>query len=264
LFSTPTIAGIARVFETKCGNVNPKDTNPLSPIAPFIPEEEIKLPEDIRGATTHFNTFDFSNVSKAKHILLTGATGFLGAFVLAELLKRTSGAIHCLIRVSEGYLDKQREKKHQDLRQAARSKLRANLEKYQLFPSKDYMRISEVVVGDLEKPKIGIGDHEFNHLGDTIDAIYHCGAYVHSLYPYSKLRNANVCGTTELLRLASINHSRPIPFFYVSSLSVFPGNGDIIHDDSSTYELPLSILAKLGEGYAQTKVIAERLVIEVR
>jgi len=35
-----------------------------------------------------------------------------------------------------------------------------------------------------------------------------------------------------------------------------------VKDDASSYELPLSVLSQLGEGYAQTKVVAERLVAE--
>jgi thioester reductase-like protein len=124
------------------------------------------------------------------------------------------------------------------------------------------MRIYPVVVGDLEKLHLGLGEQEFNELSQTIDAIYHCGAYVHSLYPYSKLRSANVLGTIELLKLATAKTAEPLPFFYVSTLSVFPGDGGVVKDDPSTYVLPLSSLEQLGEGYAQTKLIAERLVVE--
>ena len=40
----------------------------------------------------------FEPRSEPRHILLTGATGFLGAFLLRELLERTEADIHCLVR----------------------------------------------------------------------------------------------------------------------------------------------------------------------
>ena len=265
LFNHPTVAGIATVYEKINTNETNNDDEVISPIAPFDPKKEIQLPQEIFGdnpgneenVANSDSTFDFSQVSKSKHILLTGATGFLGAFVLAELLKSTEATIHCLIRVNDTILQTGEEPS-----QRARSKLRANLEKYKLFPSKSFMRIYPVVVGDLEKEKLGLGQHAFQELAQSIDAIYHCGAYVHSLYPYAKLRNANVKGTIELLRLATTSTNKKTPFFYVSSLSVFPGNGGTVKDDASSYELPLSVLSQLGEGYAQTKVVAERLVAE--
>jgi amino acid adenylation domain-containing protein/thioester reductase-like protein len=258
LFSQPTVAGVAKVYETKVGQTN-KNSATSSPIAPFLPEEEIQLPADIRCGSKN-NSFNFSDVAKSSHILLTGATGFLGAFLLAELLESTSATIHCLIRVDSTSISS-KEPAHR-----ARSKLRANLEKYQLFSkfskSYDMLRVYPVVVGDLEKVRLGMSEHEFKELAETVDAVYHAGCFVHSLYPYSKLRNANVRGTIELLRLACLNPAKAIPFFYVSSLSVFPGSGTIIRDDESNYELPLSILSQLSEGYAQTKVVAERLCVE--
>ena len=63
---------------------------------------------------------------------------------------------------------------------------------------------------------------------------------------------ANVKGTIELLRLATTSTNKKTPFFYVSSLSVFPGNGGTVKDDASSYELPLSVLSQLGEGYPPT------------
>ena len=41
-------------------------------------------------------------------ILLTGCTGWLGSFVLAELLQQTSATIYCLVRASSPLEGKQR------------------------------------------------------------------------------------------------------------------------------------------------------------
>ena len=227
------------------------------------------------------------------------ATSHERSNVLVELLQRTAATVHCLVRVGNDF---KKSSRISDEVQYARARLRQNLERYNLFKLCDPMRIYPVVVGDLAQPNLGMSASAFQSLGERVDAIYHCGAYVHSLYPYSKLRNANVCGTIEILRLAVARCARgsgsaddaageskgagargqrlrqrrararsddstPVgnglasPVFYVSSLSVFPGSGDTVCDDASTYALPLSCLSKLGEGYAQTKVVAERLVV---
>ena len=43
-------------------------------------------------------TFEPVPAAPPRTMLLTGATGFLGAFVLAELLAQTDAHIHCLVR----------------------------------------------------------------------------------------------------------------------------------------------------------------------
>ena len=45
-------------------------------------------------------TASFELTEEPRHILLTGATGFLGAFVLRELLDRTRAHVHCLVRAA--------------------------------------------------------------------------------------------------------------------------------------------------------------------
>jgi thioester reductase-like protein/acyl carrier protein len=325
LFGAPTVAGIARAVTKKtdiirkssgrtdgaardssrgaAGYNDDRGEGMTNPIAPFDASEEILLPKEIRTGRSGHNEGDgyrgevqagdagqrlldaFARVRHARHIFLTGVTGFLGAYVLAELLRRCpSATVHCLIRVGS---TEHKKSGLDDPAQYARSRLRQNLEKYGLFhecAQKSPMRVYPVVVGDLAKPRFGLVASRFQELGETIDAIFHCGAYVHSLYPYSRLRAANVGGTIEILRLATVRcreatrntsscrdgvskgeaqDGAPSPVFYVSSLSVFPGGSTAtVSDDQSTYELPLALLSQLGEGYAQTKLVAERLVVE--
>lgn len=43
-------------------------------------------------------TQETRDIQDPKHILLTGATGFIGIFILEELLKQTSAIIYCAVR----------------------------------------------------------------------------------------------------------------------------------------------------------------------
>ena len=62
-------------------------------------------------------------------------------------------------------------------------------------------------------------------LGSKVDVIFHCGAFVHSVYPYPMLRAANVLGTIDLLRMASLRRPWPAAFHHISTLSIFPEHG---------------------------------------
>ena len=57
-------------------------------------------------------------------------------------------------------------------------------------------------------PNLGLTDDEFHGLAATTDAVYHCGALVNFLYPYSYLKDTNVLGTQEIIRLAT-NRTAP-------------------------------------------------------
>jgi thioester reductase-like protein len=100
--------------------------------------------------------------------------------------------------------------------------------------------------------------------------IFHCGAYVHSLFPYSRLRAANVGGTHEVLRLACRRVDRPATVIHVSTLSVYAPSqaelaapGPIVHFSEEGAIAPVEALHHL-EGYAQTKWVAEALVREAQ
>jgi thioester reductase-like protein len=103
---------------------------------------------------------------------------------------------------------------------------------------------------------LGLSDEQFAVLGRDVSVIYHNGAWVNTLYPYSMMKAANVLGTREILRLAC--HGTIKPVHYVSTLSVFPparwASGVI--DETWIVEGGNS----LQGGYAQSKWVAERLV----
>lgn len=94
-----------------------------------------------------------------------------------------------------------------------------NLEVHGLWQEQYAARI-EAVVGDLAEPRLGLSDVDYDDLAERADAIYHNGAIVHWVYPYTKLKAANVQSTVEALRLAT-RGSRLASVHFVSSTSVF-------------------------------------------
>jgi amino acid adenylation domain-containing protein/thioester reductase-like protein len=177
-------------------------------------------------------------------IFLTGATGFLGSFLLFELLQQTRADIYCLIRA--------------DSLAEAQARIQTSLKRGSLWKDSFSSRI-KLVIGDLTQPYMGIESEQFARLAEKIDIIYHCGAWVNIVYPYSALKLANVIGTQEVLRLACQTRIKPLHF--ISTVDVFAtleGNQIKAVNEAST----TGPLDSLYNGYAQSKYIAEQLVIE--
>ncbi|MET8700119.1 thioester reductase domain-containing protein [Kitasatospora sp. NPDC004723] len=174
-------------------------------------------------------------------VLLTGATGFVGAFLLAELLERRPGTVHCLVRADD--------------EQHALRRVLANLTTYGVDVGDAAARIVPVV-GDLSKSRFGLGAEEFTGLHARIGDIFHCGATVKWTYPYSGLEAANVDGTREVLRLATAGAARPVHF--ISTVGVFSSKE--FEADSVPESQDLLTSGPLVVGYAQSKWVAEHMV----
>jgi len=177
----------------------------------------------------------------AKRILLTGASGFLGAYLLRDLILETGAQVYCLIRCrgeSEG-----------------NERIKSNLLKYGLW-SDEFASHIVSVPGDLSRPLLDLGEEKFATFSTEIDVIYHSGALVNFLYPYTRLRDSNVRGTEEVIRLAC--QARPKPLHYISTVGVFPPTKD--RDIRVLESDPLGDGQGLVDGYRQSKWVAEKLV----
>ncbi|MBD2196207.1 MULTISPECIES: amino acid adenylation domain-containing protein [Calothrix] len=209
-------------------------------------EEETKVnlqSEVILDPTIYPQTNFEESASEPENIFLTGATGFLGAFILYELLQQTQANIYCLVRASHI--------------EEGRQKIQINLERYMLWSDKLNSRIIPIV-GDLSKPLFGLTNENFQDLAGKLDLIYHSGAFVNLVYPYKALQSTNVLGTQEILRLAA--HGKVTPVNFISTIDVLKPL--IFHDKKVISEDDyLANGAGLTRGYTQTKWVAEQLII---
>ena len=183
----------------------------------------------------------FKSTTNLDNVFLTGGTGFLGAFLIQELLQETNADIYCLVRAAHP--------------EEGKRKLKKNLQQYFVWEEEFSPRIIPVV-GDLSKPLLGISTEGFDMLAANLDAIYHSAAMLNYVYPYSALKTANVLGTQEVLRLASAYKVKPV--HYVSSVAIFESPayaGKVVkeQDDFDHWE-------GIFLGYSQTKWVAEKLV----
>jgi thioester reductase-like protein len=136
--------------------------------------------------------------------LLTGATGFLGAYLLHELLAQTGAHVYCLVRASDAA--------------AGGERIVKNLRRYGLWSDDLAGRITPVP-GNLAEARLGLDPATYGRLADTIDAVYNNGALLSFVAGYEDLKPSHVAATREMLRFAS--RGRPKSVHHVSSVAVY-------------------------------------------
>ncbi len=208
---------------------------------------ETELPGDLIDQLAGMTTDPVHREGPGAAILLTGATGFLGAFLLADQLERHPDlTIYCLVRA--------------DGPGAAKARVRANLEHYGLWREAYGQRLVGVP-GDLAAPNLGLDATAWSGLSARISGILHNGAQLSYVAPYGQLRAANVAGTLEVLRLATAPLARggqAIPLEFISSTSVYEASAyrhQLLHEEDDLVEWQ-----GIHLGYSQTKWVSERLV----
>jgi amino acid adenylation domain-containing protein/thioester reductase-like protein len=237
LFEVPTVANIAEKIQM---------AQLSEPGSKTITEDTINLKaEAVLDPTIRLDGVTYNPDVSPVAILLTGATGFLGSFLLYELLQQNQADIYCLVR--------------SETIESGKKKIQSSLESYLLWDESFSQRIIPVL-GDLSQPLLGLSEKQFQLLASQLDVIYHNGALVNFTYPYSVLKAPNVLGTQEVLRLASQIKVKPVHFISTISI-VYPNNPDVEvvreHDSLDDAKMP-------SDGYAQSKWVAEKLVTIAR
>jgi len=181
------------------------------------------------------------------HVLLTGGTGFIGPFLIKSLLEQTRAKIYVLVRSCDEVQGRQR--------------LRAAMESMGPCPA-GLMQMFEArvvpICGDLGLPQLGLAPNVWDFLASEMDTVFHNGATVNYLFNYDRMREANVIGTNEVLRLAF--EGRAKEFNYVSTTFVFGwAVKSVLHETDFNKNMEL-----LDFGYSQSKWVAEQVVADAR
>ncbi|MCP2098874.1 nonribosomal peptide synthetase MxcG [Actinosynnema pretiosum] len=172
--------------------------------------------------------------------LLTGATGFLGAFLLRELLDRGLRVV-CLVRAADPA--------------EAGARLRESLLRHRLGVGG--LERARAVPGDLALPRLGLTQPEFEALASEVDAVVHNGARVNHFEPYARLRPVQVGGTAEVLRLATTGRPKPVHHVSTCDTAVSSADNPPVLGESRRVR-PDELFPN---GYVAAKWVAEGLVL---
>ncbi len=111
---------------------------------------------------------------------VTGATGFIGRFLVQSLLQKGKGTVYVLVRPkSIGKLDELRE-----------------------FWGKDSLKRVVPIKGDLGQPKLGVGKADLTKLKGKVKHFYHLGAVYDLEASAEAMEKANITGTKGALEFA--------------------------------------------------------------
>jgi thioester reductase-like protein len=186
-------------------------------------------------------------IPTVNHVLLTGGTGFIGPFLIKSLLEQTRAKIYVLVRASDEDQGRQR------LRAAMESMGSRAAGLMEMFESRVIP-----ICGDLGQPKLGLTQEVWEWVANEMDTVFHNGATVNYLFNYDRMRDANVLGTNEVLRLAA--EGRPKSFNYVSTTFVFGwAVKSVLYETDMNEDMEL-----LDFGYSQSKWVAEQVVADAR
>jgi len=172
------------------------------------------------------------NTIKNKHrksVAVTGAMGYLGVYVVNELSKRKEiEKIYCIGRSSNlGEL---------------KSKMTSMMRKVNL----DLNDKIELVIGDVSKKDCGIEPTMLEEIKRECMALIHCAAVVNWNKTYGQLKDANVTGVINAMRIAG----KVMNFVYISSFGAAIKKNETLSDK----------MPKKAFGYIQTKWLSEHYV----
>lgn len=200
------------------------------------------------------NSDKCSKLSQPETILFTGATGFLGSRLLAELLNFEDSykSIYAIVRAASNEEAEERilatAKKY--LPANAQAKLHVAIKANRIIP----------LPGDISKPKIGLNAEVYERLAKEVDQVVHLAATVNMVLPFEQLKAANLDGTLNIAAFAL--QAKLKSLHYASTLSVFVStdkNSGVLKESDR-----LEDMQAVHGGYAQSKWLAEKALLELQ
>ena len=254
LFDGPTVSGLSEQVDKYAGDprfvaVHGHDSGEVRAsdltLDKFIDAETLSTAPPLPGPSAEVRT-----------VLLTGATGFLGRYLVLEWLRRlelTDGTLICLVRA--------------DSDEEARARLDKTFDSGDPELLRHYQELAadhlQVIAGDKGEDNLGLSQQRWQVLADTVDLIVDSAALVNSVLPYSELFVPNVAGTAELIRIALTTKLKS--YAYVSTANV----GDQVTPSAFTEDADIRIICpsrvndgSYVNGYGNSKWASEVLLRE--
>ena len=238
LFQNPSLREFASVIDAASTLTNGDKSDSTPPEMDYHLDGELLKTKYLPAAFPQGN-------NAIETLFLTGASGFLGAHILANLLNRPHTKVIALVRATSST--------------DALQRIEENCIAYGIW-SKSWLSRLECIAGDLSKPNLGLSPTTWKHLEDSVDVIIHGGARVHWIHTYTEMKSTNVLATLACITLCS-TPNRPKHLTFISSTAVLDTPSHLNHPVLESDDLSGSRKG-LSTGYAQTKYVSEYLVRE--
>lgn len=180
------------------------------------------------------------SISKSQKILLTGATGFVGGYLLKELIDKTDAEIVCLVRSSI-------------VGRSANARLQQKRSEQGIDPNIFDKRV-RTINGNLERAQLGLTKGEYLKLAAEIDTVFHLGAKLSYLSSFSSLKTANVVAVRRVLEFCGDGRSKAL--HHMSTSGVYMSL-DALQHGYLTRDVPLREYHRHPIGYFRSKWTAE-------
>ena len=227
----------------------------VGPLPPQCRKDVESLRRFVRGTVAREAPAAPVSPDEFREVLLTGATGFVGRFLLRALLAQNRRLIvHCLVRA--------------DSAQHGLERLRDAMEYAEIWDDSFASRV-RAVTGDMCADRFGQSESAFGELCRRIDAVYHVAADVNLMSSYREIRQANMLGLRPFLELCLRERRKHL--FYFSTMGIFPEYfGDFAKEFSQSHigdqaQPDLAGMKKLFPlgifGYPWSKLVAEQCLL---
>ncbi|MBP0605641.1 amino acid adenylation domain-containing protein [Burkholderia sp. CpTa8-5] len=236
VYEHQTVQALAGEIERRAATALAVEREPV-----YTLENDIRVPEEADFS----GPFDDALLAKPRTMLLTGATGFVGVHLLAELLATTSAVVHCLVRATDAA--------------AGWARIDEKLRAYDVSLGPDERARIRIWAGDFTQVRFGMDEHDYAVLADEIDIVYHSASAVNFIQPYCYMKKINVDGLQQILAFAGCRRTKAL--ILLSTISVyswghrFTGKTVMTEADDIDQNLP-AVLEDIG--YTRSKWVMEK------
>lgn len=253
IFNYPTIYQLAQKYSGNHEDLSQRFNKAKEVLPNYFNEELIQ--SDIRESyiayeqkNERYKEIDMSVENNYQSILLTGSTGYLGIYLLHEVLMQTDADIYTIVRAKDDVSGEQR-----------------LMDKYiGCFGVGSMANVNErvhVIEGDVTKLHFGLEDNVYAQLAHDIDCIINATGKVDHYGKYEAFNRINVESVKYIIEFAGEGRQKDIHHMSTKGVGVgkVEGKQNVLftEDDMNTYE-------SVTNYYLKTKVEAEALLLEVR
>ncbi len=253
LFENLSIAELAKLVESRIDQPHTMHTNKeTAPSDSSDPQLQLKADlAEMRSQVARLNfqtgaqPFSTSNeYGMPNTVFMTGASGWVGSHVLAELLRNTKAVIYALVRA--------------DTPEQGHWHIVEKMREVGITFEFSWAERIRVVCGDLAHPQLGLDAQDWRRLAQECDSIFHFAASKNVLHDYAQHRIVNVLSLIDILQLATEGLIKPI--FVASPMAV--GRRHIqqelmVHTAETALPDPTGLLT----AYAESKWCAEQVLL---